>query len=134
MLFVGKELEFRVLARSLNEAASNKGGVVLISGEPGIGKSSLLVELSTRAEAQGFRLVRARCAPRDLPGVESPWLRIIHDCSTTGFSEHFPLGPWSSGASLTAQGGTSADGSALSDGASSEMERLLRVAKPAPKL
>ncbi len=134
MLLVGRGLEVRVLTRSLNEAASNKGGVVLLSGEPGIGKSSLLVELSARAEAEGFRTVRVRCAPRDLPGVESPWLRIIRDCSTTEFLDDFPLGPQSSGASLKEPGGTSADGSALLGGAYSEIEHLLRVTKPAPKL
>ena len=134
MLLVGKELEFRVLARSLNEAASSKGGVVLLSGEPGIGKSTLLVELSAGTEAEGFRTVRARCAPRDLPGVGSPWLRIIRDCSTTEFSDDLSLCPRFSGASLTAPDGTSADGSALSGGACSEIERLLGVTKPAPKL
>lgn len=134
MLFVGREWESRVLARSLHEAASNRGGVVLISGEPGIGKTSLLEELSTRAEAQGFRLARARCAPRDLPGIGSPWLRIIRDCSITEFSEDLALGSWSSGACLTALGGMSADSSAVSDNACGEMERLLRATKPAAKL
>src|SRR5260221_9125398 len=40
--FVGRTAELRALKRWLNEAISDGPRVVLVSGEPGVGKSSLL--------------------------------------------------------------------------------------------
>jgi hypothetical protein len=76
-VLLGRDYELQVLGRSLREAACGQGGVVLISGEPGSGKSRLLDEAQVRAEAGGFLALRARCVPQSLPGVDSPWVRVV---------------------------------------------------------
>ncbi len=76
---VGREPELEILGRCLREAHSGKGTAVLISGAPRIGKSSLLDELCVRADAQGFRVLRTRPAPKWLPGDDSAWPYVIRN-------------------------------------------------------
>jgi class 3 adenylate cyclase/tetratricopeptide (TPR) repeat protein len=63
---VGREAELARLFAALAEAAAGHGGVVMVSGEAGIGKTRLLEELSERAEHQGAFVVYGRC-------FESEW-------------------------------------------------------------
>jgi predicted ATPase len=58
--FVGRERELATLADRLEAAARGEGGVVLVSGEPGIGKSRLLLEMQTRATAAGWLVLSGR--------------------------------------------------------------------------
>ncbi|MCL4241622.1 MAG: AAA family ATPase [Dehalococcoidia bacterium] len=58
--FVGREPEFASLAGPLQAAERGEPGVVLLSGEPGIGKSRLLREFSARALADGWLVLSGR--------------------------------------------------------------------------
>lgn len=58
---VGREKEWSALSRLLQEAMSGQGKVVLLAGEPGIGKTRLLQEIGHLAELKGFRVLSARC-------------------------------------------------------------------------
>ncbi len=58
--FVGREGELEALARRLAAAASGRGGVRLIAGESGVGKSRLLEELRTLALVEGILVVRGQ--------------------------------------------------------------------------
>ena len=51
--FVGRDRELRELLEALAEAASGRGRLVLVGGQPGIGKSRLADELATRARERG---------------------------------------------------------------------------------
>ena len=77
---IGRDPELALAERGLNEAASGRGGVMLISGQPGAGKSSLLGQLTARARSAGFSILGVRCVPPDVPGAESPWLQFIRGC------------------------------------------------------
>ncbi len=48
-VLVGRERECEVLARSLRSAASGTGSIVLLKGEPGVGKSRLVREVQAHA-------------------------------------------------------------------------------------
>ena len=61
--FVGREPEIRKLAGLLQQTIGGSGRVVFITGEPGIGKSSLSDEFMRRARQQypGLLVSRGRC-------------------------------------------------------------------------
>lgn len=58
---VGREDEFGQAARLWQEAAGGNGAFLLISGEPGIGKTRLVRELSTFVEISGGRSLIGYC-------------------------------------------------------------------------
>ena len=70
MPVLGREGELRIVELALARAALREGGVIVLSGERGIGKTSLLRELGSRAECQGFTSVYGRCLPEHLPNQD----------------------------------------------------------------
>jgi len=85
--FVGRERELSELRDGLADATSGRGrlgGVFLISGEPGIGKTRLADELAVEAASRGMRVVWGRCwegggAPAYLPWVDVLRSLILHE-------------------------------------------------------
>jgi predicted ATPase len=72
--FVGREYELGLLIDRWNLAQDGEGQVVLLSGEPGIGKSRILSELRGRVEAERATSLRLHCSPYY---VNSPFYPII---------------------------------------------------------
>ncbi|MGD9890784.1 MAG: AAA family ATPase, partial [Dehalococcoidia bacterium] len=54
---VGRQRELRFLLERLDAAGRGAGGVVLVGGEPGIGKTRLVTELTRRARADGWQVL-----------------------------------------------------------------------------
>jgi DNA-binding CsgD family transcriptional regulator/tetratricopeptide (TPR) repeat protein len=59
----GRDDELRVLRDALARAAGGQGGLVFITGEPGIGKSRLVRELTAGARSAGVRTATGRAVP-----------------------------------------------------------------------
>jgi DNA-binding NarL/FixJ family response regulator len=55
----GRDLEDRLIRELLRRGRTGSGGVLLIEGEPGMGKSLLLAEAAKAATAQGYTTVTA---------------------------------------------------------------------------
>jgi class 3 adenylate cyclase/predicted ATPase len=60
---VGREHEVAMLLERWQLAQEGEGQVVLLSGEPGIGKSRILSELLERLAAEGVGALRFQCSP-----------------------------------------------------------------------
>jgi class 3 adenylate cyclase/tetratricopeptide (TPR) repeat protein len=63
MPFVGRTAELATLRARLNEALNGLGGAVAISGEAGIGKSRLALEILRDGADQSIRSVAVSCQP-----------------------------------------------------------------------
>ncbi len=57
---IGRAAEIRSLSDRLDALGGGVGGVVVVEGEPGIGKSQLVADLIARAEARGFATMIGR--------------------------------------------------------------------------
>src|SRR5262249_46852711 len=60
---VGREQEVGLLLDRWEQVKEGRGQVVLLSGEPGIGKSRLAYTLREHVTAEGSLLFEARCSP-----------------------------------------------------------------------
>ena len=58
---VGREQELSLLRRCWQDARDGQGGLILISGEAGVGKTRLLGEFANRLRWQGARVLWGRC-------------------------------------------------------------------------
>jgi hypothetical protein len=71
---VGREEELELLLRRWSKAKTGEGQVVLLSGEPGIGKSRLTAALMERLANEQHTRLRYFCSPQD---TDSPLYPII---------------------------------------------------------
>ena len=78
-LFVGRGQELGLLHDAGTAAAGGRGGLVLLGGEPGIGKSRLADEYATRVASDGALVVWGRCW--ELGGAPAywPWTAALRD-------------------------------------------------------
>jgi AAA ATPase domain len=68
---IGREKELEPLLAGLADARSGRGGLFLVTGVPGIGKTRLAEELSERAEEEGMLAIWGRCWEN--PGAPAYW-------------------------------------------------------------
>ena len=86
--FVGREREMADLKVALEDAMAGRGRLVMLVGEPGIGKTRTAQELTSLAERRGALVLWGRI--REEPGAPPywPWIQIIrayveqHDSDT----------------------------------------------------
>jgi class 3 adenylate cyclase len=69
---VGREEEIALLLRRWQEAKDGEGQVVLVGGEPGIGKSRLTRALRERLGQERYTLLRYQCSPYHLNSALYP--------------------------------------------------------------
>ena len=89
---VGRERELAVVEDALGTAASGQGQLLLLIGEPGIGKTRLAQEITIRARARGFRVLTGRCYEPQQTIAYSPFLEALTQAValTTGAIERWP--------------------------------------------
>jgi class 3 adenylate cyclase/predicted ATPase len=71
---VGREEEVELLIRRWQQAKSGEGRVVLISGEPGIGKSRLTAALSEHIDSEPHTRLRYFCSPHHEDSALYPFI------------------------------------------------------------
>jgi DNA-binding SARP family transcriptional activator len=79
--FVGRERELADLHAALEEALKGRGGIALVAGEPGIGKSRLTDELIQRARERDAAVVVGRCWEAGGAPAYWPWVQALRACA-----------------------------------------------------
>jgi predicted ATPase len=85
---VGREEEVELLLRRWRRAASGEGQIVLISGEPGVGKSRLAAALRDRLEGEAYTRLRYFISPHHQDSVLYPFIAQLE--RTAGFEREDP--------------------------------------------
>lgn len=74
---IGRDAELSTLLARLEEARAGRGGLAVVAGEPGIGKSRLLDELAGHAANTGVTTLHARCYEGEGAPAFWPWTQIV---------------------------------------------------------
>jgi tetratricopeptide (TPR) repeat protein len=86
--FVGREQEWTQLSGVLQQALDGRGQIVLVAGEPGIGKTRLLEELAGLATARGARVLMGCCYEMEQNMAYAPVVEALRSLFTA-----MPAGP-----------------------------------------
>ncbi|MDF2739153.1 MAG: transcriptional regulator, putative ATPase, winged helix family [Actinomycetia bacterium] len=73
---VGRDGQLALLDRTLAGATAGQGRLVLVAGEPGIGKTRLAEEAARHAAAQDLRVVWGRCYQGEGAPAFWPWVQV----------------------------------------------------------
>ena len=81
---VGREDQLRVIDQALAEAAAGRGRVVLVAGEPGIGKTRLAEEAARRARGSGVTVAWGRSDQDAGAPPFWPWTQVLRELLSDG--------------------------------------------------
>jgi adenylate cyclase len=76
-VMVGRKRELTSLLSGLEDAASGRGNLFLISGEPGVGKTRLANEVAAAAGAKRMTILIGHCAEQDEAVPYLPFVEIL---------------------------------------------------------
>nr|MDQ3936510.1 AAA family ATPase [Actinomycetota bacterium] len=76
-LFVGRDRELDELRTALRQAQGSRGGVVMVGGEPGVGKTTLVERVANDAREQGARVSWGRCWEGGGAPAYWPWVQAL---------------------------------------------------------
>ena len=76
-IFVGRQREIAGLTAALDSSMTGHGRLVMLVGEPGIGKTRTAQELALEAEARGAQVIWGRCYEEDGTPPFWPWVQAI---------------------------------------------------------
>ncbi len=92
-LFVGREPAMSTLSAALSEAQrSQRGSILLITGEPGVGKTRLADEFGSYARDRGARVLSGRCPEHHGAPAFWPWVQVIREFVSGSDVEELNLG------------------------------------------
>ncbi len=79
---VGREAALRACEAAVQRARRGNGGLLLVTGEPGIGKTTVLQAAVARARAHGCVVLWAACPEEDAVPAFWPLVRVLQECGT----------------------------------------------------
>jgi predicted ATPase len=88
--WIGRPREMAQASQIWQKAASGEGQVLLIDGEPGIGKTRFVQELTTQARAAGAHVMTGECFPEG-SAPYAPVAQMIGDLFETTQSKGINL-------------------------------------------
>ena len=75
--FIGRRAELAAMQRRLELSAAGQGGLVLLAGEPGIGKTRLAEELARDADGRGHAVAWGHCYEGEGAPSFWPWAQVL---------------------------------------------------------
>ncbi len=75
--FVGREAILQILRSDLDASSAGRGRIVLLTGEPGIGKTRTAEELAAIARSEGVDVYTSRAHPAEGAPDYWPWVQIL---------------------------------------------------------
>ncbi|MBT3996022.1 MAG: DUF2791 family P-loop domain-containing protein [Chloroflexi bacterium] len=75
--YIGRSQELAELTSTLDTVDSGSGSIVIVSGEPGIGKTRLLEEFAGIASSRGIVVVNGSCFEGDSTPPYWPWVQVL---------------------------------------------------------
>lgn len=75
--FVGRERELGELSNALEDTLAGRGRLVMLVGEPGIGKTRIAQELASLAEQRGAQVLWGRSHEEEGAPLSWPWVQSI---------------------------------------------------------
>ena len=75
--FIGRQPELAVLTAALDHARAGRGQIVMLAGEPGIGKTRTARELAAYAEQNGVKTLWGSCYEGDGAPPYWPWTQAL---------------------------------------------------------
>ena len=91
---VGRARELATLRSALAAALAGHGGLVLVGGAAGIGKTALAEALIAEARGQGGQTLVGRCYDRTETPPYGPFLDLLRDYDLSGDLPPAPFSPW----------------------------------------
>jgi class 3 adenylate cyclase len=76
-IFVGREKEVEQLRSELDDAIAGRGRVLMLVGEPGIGKTRTVEEMATYARVRGAPVHWGRCRDEEGAPAYWPWVQAL---------------------------------------------------------
>ena len=76
-VLVGRGRELELIAATLARVLGGERAVVMVTGEPGIGKTRLCEELAARVRAEGGRVAWGRASEVGLTPAFWPWIQLL---------------------------------------------------------
>jgi tetratricopeptide (TPR) repeat protein len=76
-VFVGRDQELGHLRSAFDDSLSGRGRILMLVGEPGIGKTRTAEELATYARLRGAQVLWGRCCEGEGAPAYWPWVQII---------------------------------------------------------
>jgi predicted ATPase len=76
-LLVGRDAERATIGSLLEAVAQGHGRLLVLSGEPGVGKTRLAQEITLRARAHGYRVITGRCYEPQQALAYAPFLEAL---------------------------------------------------------
>ncbi len=93
--FVGRQREMRELKAALDDARGGRGRLVMLVGEPGIGKTRTAQELASYVETLSAQVWWGRCYEEEGAPPYWPWLQLLRSYVQQQIPEHLlaEMGP-----------------------------------------
>jgi class 3 adenylate cyclase/predicted ATPase len=80
---IGRQAELGLLQKQYSKAKRGKGQVVLVSGEPGIGKSRLIMELRNRLVGERYGFLSFQCSSYHTSSALHPFIHYLERAAGT---------------------------------------------------